>query len=123
MLYLQDIENVGADIEYARPYQKAIVKSCFTNDEVAYLQDEVYSLRAFYTVWTRKEAYLKYLGCGLRRSLKSFSVFSTDEGYYSSFERSGYVISCFSRRRQISSEKFIFLSFEDLLDQIMQNKR
>ena len=67
-----DVEEIGeiADCtELARGFY-----SKNETDTLLSIGDEEERRRMFFTLWTAKEAYLKYLGIGLRRSLSSFSV-------------------------------------------------
>ena len=34
--------------------------------------------RCFYKIWTGKESYIKYLGTGLKKDLRSFSIFNLE---------------------------------------------
>ncbi len=70
--------RVGVDIEEIRPvkYLLALADKNFATDEAARLHaaPEAERLTLFFRLWTRKEAFLKALGFGLRRPLRSFSV-------------------------------------------------
>jgi 4'-phosphopantetheinyl transferase len=70
-----DVEAVRTEIEHA-----AIAARFFSPGEQAALLERPESERAsaFFTIWTRKEAYLKLLGAGLAAGLSSFDV-SLDE--------------------------------------------
>ncbi len=69
---------VGVDIEHIRPLDDmdSLAKSCFSAQEYA----EFHALSApenklaFFTCWTRKEAYIKALGEGLSHPLQTFTV-------------------------------------------------
>jgi 4'-phosphopantetheinyl transferase len=66
-----DVERVRHDIQY-----DSIARSVFSAREYAALLDLPQEQRcaAFFTGWTRKEAYIKALGEGLSHPLDSFSV-------------------------------------------------
>ena len=70
--------GIGVDVERVRPLSDAgaVARAAFSPREVARLQSlpEPARLRGFYEAWTRKEALLKALGCGLARPLDSFDV-------------------------------------------------
>lgn len=71
--------EIGIDIEQInRPLnRKSIAASVFTPEEQAYIfgtsKEPICNLR-FAELWTAKESYLKYLGCGFSKSPLSFSV-------------------------------------------------
>lgn len=69
--------SLGVDLEKFRPVRMAaIVKRCFAPAEIAYFQTlapEAWEA-AFFTAWTRKEAYLKAVGTGLTDSLNQCPV-------------------------------------------------
>ena len=69
---------VGVDIEYMRPDPKRleIADRFFSPREVAALRSLPNHLQeaAFYTCWTRKEAYIKATGKGLALGLEQFDV-------------------------------------------------
>ena len=69
---------VGVDVEQVRPLGDAdvIVRRQFAAEErVAYESlAPALRIRAFFAIWTRKEAFLKALGTGLHRPLDSFAV-------------------------------------------------
>lgn len=75
---------VGVDVERIRKADLRIAKRFFTEKEIAYIdelaekQDE-----RFFEVWTKKEAYLKYTGDGLRVPLESIDVISYCDMYKS----------------------------------------
>jgi 4'-phosphopantetheinyl transferase len=48
----------------------------FTSEEQSYISASPDANIAFYEIWTKKEAYIKYIGKGLAVPLNSFSVFS-----------------------------------------------
>lgn len=69
---------VGVDIERVRPLDDflTIAHRMFASEEYNALQDtpEAQRQEAFIACWTRKEAYVKARGIGLRLSLESFAV-------------------------------------------------
>ncbi len=86
-----DTENFGIDCENAdRKVNNAdnIAKKYFSDKECDYIlaasDDEEKNAR-FLEIWVKKEAYVKYLGTGIK-DLKSFCVFSID----GSFEKVTY---------------------------------
>ncbi len=78
LIGLCDAAAIGVDIEMLRPIPDAlrIARSHFAADEanaLAALPPDVIE-RAFFGLWTRKEAVVKALGTGLSAALDSFSV-------------------------------------------------
>ncbi|WP_245876318.1 4'-phosphopantetheinyl transferase family protein [Tychonema bourrellyi] len=78
LIAVEQNREVGIDIERIRkdfPYQQ-IAESFFSPFENAVLRSlpEHQQLRAFFTCWTRKEAYIKAVGKGLSIPLNGFDV-------------------------------------------------
>lgn len=72
------MREVGIDVEQIRPFEYAdqIVERYFSDKEKAQfrLLHEDTKIEAFFTCWTRKEAYIKALGRGLSIPLNQFSI-------------------------------------------------
>jgi len=72
------VNSVGIDIEAISEKQNVdgLAKHCFSFDEFKQYAEIHESLRplAFFRGWARKEAYLKALGTGLSKDLRSFNV-------------------------------------------------
>jgi 4'-phosphopantetheinyl transferase len=69
--------HIGADIERIRPLDFAgIVNSHFTAQECAFIRNQPTEKQqnAFFTCWTRKEAFIKAVGKGLSIPLNTFDV-------------------------------------------------
>lgn len=68
--------DVGVDVEAVRPIAMEIGERFFSKAEQEALRNVAPQQRlfAFYSCWTRKEAFLKALGVGLERDLGSFTV-------------------------------------------------
>ena len=71
--------EIGIDIEYMREANASldVADRFFSSLEVSIIRGLPSCLQtaAFFTCWTRKEAYIKAIGMGLARSLSDFSVF------------------------------------------------
>ena len=69
---------IGVDVEYVRKLdrQDRIVERFFSPEEIEAIKgfSEPERRVAFFSCWTRKEAYLKAIGAGLGLPLNSFSV-------------------------------------------------
>lgn len=63
-------EPVGVDIEQVRVAPHGVAKRFFTRREA----ESIATDDDFFTVWTAKESYIKYLGTGLKTPLSSFDV-------------------------------------------------
>jgi len=68
----------GIDIERIRIADIRIAERFFASNELKYIIASPKPNECFYEVWTKKEAYIKYLGKGLSVPLNSFDVFNED---------------------------------------------
>ncbi|MBQ6265329.1 MAG: 4'-phosphopantetheinyl transferase superfamily protein [Clostridia bacterium] len=67
--------KVGIDIEKETENSVDIAKYFFTEKEKEYISVScVNPQKAFLEIWTKKEAFIKYLGLGLRKRLDDFCV-------------------------------------------------
>ena len=85
---------VGVDVERVRDFDPAIAKRFFMLQELDYILQASDQSKAFYEIWTKKEAYIKYLGRGLSVALNSFNVLDTKiNNMIASKEQYGYITS------------------------------
>lgn len=71
-------EPVGVDIEKVKTSDLQIAKRFFSDSEFTYItKSDVGIDNRFYEIWTKKEAYIKYIGKGLYLPLNSFDVLDT----------------------------------------------
>jgi len=68
--------EAGFDVEYMRRGRDVVplAERFFTKEETCYVAGSKDRSAAFYYIWTRKEAFLKAAGIGLRVKLSAFSV-------------------------------------------------
>jgi 4'-phosphopantetheinyl transferase len=78
-----DSSDIGIDIEHFRKVNFRVAERFFSPSEIQDLLalDETLRQEYFFTLWTIKESFLKAIGSGLTRTLNSFSVVNTNEGY------------------------------------------
>lgn len=93
-------EEIGVDVEeIPRDAEKAaLARRYFTADEQSFVFASADGIaRRFTEIWTKKESYLKYLGTGLSKSLKSFSVLSPElsRNFLSRTLEGGYCLSLY----------------------------
>lgn len=56
-------------------------------------KDDEHKKKAFFEIWTKKEAYLKKNGTGLVRNLKKIDSLKSNNVFYYTFFKSDYVFS------------------------------
>lgn len=79
LLAVTAVGPVGIDVERIKPLSNidAVVSRFFSpaeRDAFRSVTGDIDRLRAFYACWTRKEAYLKALGCGISEPTDTFDV-------------------------------------------------
>jgi 4'-phosphopantetheinyl transferase len=90
---------VGIDVERIKPFNKPIVERFFSRNECEYVfvskenQD-----KRFAEIWTKKEAYVKWLGKGMEVPFESFDVCHEGAENLYSFSWGHYYISVFSEK-------------------------
>ncbi|PID94064.1 MAG: hypothetical protein CSA95_04715 [Bacteroidetes bacterium] len=67
---------LGVDVERVKAAPLAVARRFFSPEEIQLLStaEDAHRDRLFYQLWTAKEAYLKYLGIGIKYGLDRFSV-------------------------------------------------
>lgn len=75
--------DTGIDIEKIRPVNYRIAERFFSSGEnnILRLLNKDEKLNYFFDLWTLKESYLKMLGTGLTKSLGSFTILETEQGF------------------------------------------
>lgn len=108
--------EVGIDVEKIRDININLAKRFFTQDECDYITEKQTSLR-FFEVWTKKEAYLKFIGKGLSVQLNSFSVLELDTAIFSTFYIGDYIVSVCTEKTFLENDITI-LDQQQLLSNI-----
>ena len=86
--------EIGVDIESIKPIDIVIANRFFTPSEQGYIVLHDNPDYAFYEVWTKKEAYIKYIGTGLSTPLNSFDVLDNQiKSTLQTFATETYIIS------------------------------
>ena len=69
-------EEIGIDVEYVRNIDIRIADKFYSKEEKEYLYsfNGESKIGAFYSLWTKKESFIKAIGKGLSISLNTFSV-------------------------------------------------
>lgn len=107
---------IGVDIEKVSKPDIRIAERFFTAAELKHIlrQDSGQNER-FYEIWTKKEAYIKYLGKGFFMPLSSFNVLSKDLSVYiSNIRKEDYMISVCSENQNYSIYDLTEEKFYDL---------
>ena len=92
---------VGIDIELIQKRRKSVERRVFTDDESSLIDSAKDEDKAFFTLWTLKESYLKAIGTGFLDNAKETEFFSLDlpiksnrtEYSFEIGERDGFVYS------------------------------
>lgn len=87
-------KEIGVDIERIRNFDLKIINRFFSIAEQEYVLLSNNKIQAFFEVWTKKEAFIKYEGYGLSIPLNSINVF--DKNKYcltNTFNIKNYIIS------------------------------
>ncbi len=113
--------EVGCDIEKIRKAPMKIAQRHFGVMEAAYIQTAPDRDKAFFTLWTLKESYMKMTGKGMSLPLDSFEIVRTTEGFalgkssekpcfFKTMEFDGYMFSVSNEEDFVITES----DFEDL---------
>lgn len=73
--------EVGCDIEKIVNAPLKIAEQYFNEGEERYIKSACDPDKAFFTLWTLKESYMKMTGKGMRLSLDSFEIIRTETGF------------------------------------------
>jgi len=86
--------EIGIDIEHIEPPDYRIAKRFFAPAEQEFIFSHENPEYAFYEIWTKKEAYIKFLGTGFSTPLKSFDVLNNKiKSMLHTFEASNYLVT------------------------------
>lgn len=116
---VSDSGKVGVDVEQVRPIKYDIMKRCFHPEEITYINtftnpdlkgnpleestflstdnDLTEYNKHFFKIWTKKEAYTKFLGTGLATDITAINVLSKElSDNLFTFEENGFIFSVYS---------------------------
>lgn len=71
-------DKIGVDVELVKKRRKSVENRVFTDSEISLLNNSGNEDRAFYTLWTLKESYLKAIGTGFADNAKDVEFYSLE---------------------------------------------
>lgn len=90
--------EIGCDIQQIKDVNLNIAKRYFTSEEYEYIIASKDKVDSFFSLWSRKESYIKAIGTGLSTSLKSFNVFEIADWQFKEYDDiAGYKIAVCSK--------------------------
>ena len=114
---VSDTSKVGVDTELIRPIKYNIMKTCFHPEEIKYVEqfgDDDH----FFEVWTKKEAYTKYLGTGLTMDITSINIFLKEhDEHLINFTKDNYMFSVYSDEPQ--KVQPLYINIDELIHSFM----
>ncbi len=94
-----DNSPCGIDIEILRDVKLKIAERFCNKEELQYIYGAQDPTKAFFTIWTRKEAYFKSIGCGIATVLSAVNVLKEDK--LTTLYGDDYVLSLYSMEQGI----------------------
>lgn len=71
-------KTIGIDVEQCKLRHKSVESRVFTESEISLINNAKDENKAFFTLWTLKESYLKAIGTGFADNAKSIEFFSIE---------------------------------------------
>lgn len=86
---------IGVDVEHICAFDSKIAERFFCQRETKYIESDCCNAeQRFYEIWTKKEAYVKWIGKGLSVPLNSFDVLDEElPCFFRTFTKGNYKIS------------------------------
>lgn len=111
---------VGVDIERIQVFDNRIVERFFSQNEAKYIKSSIENQKdRFCEIWTKKEAYVKWLGKGLSVPLNSFDVLDGNlPCLFRTFVKEDYRISVCGENENFP-EIYISISERDFLEKMV----
>lgn len=98
--------ELGVDAEKIKEAKMTVAEKLFSKHEREFIEQSEDKNKAFFYVWTRKEAFAKMTGDGLKRENLGLCTFEMD---ITTEEKDGYVISVCSKNKEEIKEKENFI--------------
>ena len=92
--------DTGADVEKLKTAPLEVMKRVFHPDEIAFVEDAPEELRdiRFFTIWTSKEAFVKFLGTGLTNDLNEINSLSPSHAsLLCTWQQEDYICSVYGK--------------------------
>lgn len=107
--------KIGVDVEKISHMHKNVMKRVFCQTEIDYvLQSQEMQSERFFKVWTRKEAYSKYLGCGLCEEVFKTNTLEPKFEYNNlTLKNNDFICSIFSQ--DVTNYKILSISEDDII--------
>ena len=71
-------KEIGIDVEMCAERRKSVESRVFTESEITLINNAKDENKAFFTLWTLKESYLKAIGTGFADNAKNIEFFSVE---------------------------------------------
>lgn len=108
--------EIGIDIEKIDRTHNQLLSHLYTPYEQKYILSHKDPNRAFYEIWTKKEAYVKYIGIGLALPLNSFDVFEIEHSkLIHTYKKKKYIIACCCKETMGEKNSFMVLTETEIL--------
>lgn len=109
MCGISNKSKIGVDVEHKRKVREDVAKKVYHPSEIEYINA---NKDRFFEIWTKKEAYTKYVGTGLRFNLTDINMLSKDHtDKLISFQKDDFFFSVYSDDK---SDSLFEISFEEL---------
>lgn len=117
LLGISTYGKIGVDIESTSEHIPDDLQSFFHECEIEYIKKANDRKKAFFEIWTKKEAYTKYLGLGLSADLVSINTLSSSIAlHFKTWQQNSYICSVYADEICGSNFSLIVVTENDIQD-------